>query len=133
MSRFAYPLIASSLMLALAVVFHILALTTSMGDYLPIAALYITTLLIAFYSVLNYHFYQSSQKTGDKQFMNYILISKITRMCFFFLVFLVYCLAAGTKIRGFAVELVVMFFAYLVFDTVYLVRMKDEKKNVNHE
>ncbi len=132
MNRIAYPLFVLLLMLALALAFHLMALTTSVGVHLPVLAPYITAVLVALFSVLNHHFYKTSQQAGNKRLMNYILISKITRMFFFLLIFLTYCLVCE-KVKGFAVELVIMFLAYLVFDTIYLVRMQDEKKKVNHE
>lgn len=130
MMKLPYPFTVLLLMVALALLFHIIALTTSLGTHLPIMAGYITAVLVALYSLLNHHFYKTSKHTESKRIMNVILISKICRMFFFLLLFLGYCLI-GEKIKGYAVELVCMFFVYLAFDTVYLVKMQNEKITTN--
>ena len=127
MTKLPYPLTVLLLMLALALLFHIVALVTVVGTNLPIIAAYVTAVLTALYSILSHRFYKISQRTDSKKLINYILISKIARMFFFLLLFLGYCLV-GEKIKGYAVELVCMFFVYLAFDTVYLVKMQNVKK-----
>lgn len=133
MSRLPYPIAVLLLMLLLAVVFHLVALNMSAGVHLPVIAPYVVAVLTALYAWLNYHLYKSSQQSDSKRLLNVILISKIARMFFFFLLFLVYCLAVGEMIKGFALELICMFFTYLVYDTLFLVRMQNEKKKVKHE
>lgn len=133
MSRLPYPLAVLLLMLLLAVVFHLMALNMSQGIHFPIVAPYVVAVLTSLYAWLSHCFYKSSQQTDNKRLMNMILISKIARMFFFLLVFLVYCLAVGEKIKGFALELICMFLAYLVYDTLFLVRMQNDKKKVKHE
>ncbi|MBR3453927.1 MAG: hypothetical protein IKH26_01240 [Bacteroidaceae bacterium] len=133
MSRLPYPLAVLLLMLLLAVVFHLVAMNMSQGGQFPIVAPYVVAVLTALYAWLNLYFYKSSQQSDNKRLMNVVLILKIARMFFFLLVFLVYCLAVGEKIIGFALELICMFFAYLVYDTIFLVRMQNEKKKVKHE
>lgn len=133
MSRLPYPLAVLLLMLLLAVVFHLVALNMNHGAQFPIVAPYVVAVWTTLYAWLSHCFYKSSQNADNKRLMNVILILKIARMFFFILVFLVYCLAVGEKIKGFALELICMFFAYLVYDTLFLVRMQNEKKKVKHE
>ena len=132
MSRLPYPIGALLLMLAMALLFHILAVTTEIGIHLPILAPYIVAFLVALHAILNYHFMKKAQQSDDKRLMNVILISKIVRMFFFLLIFLVYCFVVDEKIKGFEVELICMFFAYIFFDVVYLLRMHNkQKKGIN--
>lgn len=54
------------------------------------------------------------------------IAGRIIRIMLFVIVFLIYALSTRVQLYGFAVELLLAFLAYNLFDTVYFVRFEDK-------